>query len=279
MRRLAFIVLLLVLAGCSSKAKPNATGTESPTGTSTPGASSSASVTPGAQPDQSATSVSPTVTASTRSTSKPNTLAPGVVVPAPGTYHYTQNGSIQAAFYNFPADPQGTLSIGAPLADGDGKREQEERQYSSDWSEEQILWFRPAGVFIRSLTTRVGSGALVEVDTCTPSHPLKVLELPLKVGDSWNDQGTCNGRTVTVSGRDLRTETRDVGGVSVLTHVVNIVTTQKGSGDDITLDLTMWVSTQYGLTVHATTTGNGTAQGYAFKENLTEDLVRLTPDP
>src|SRR5262252_6658995 len=121
MRRLAIVVLLLVLAGCSSRAKPNATGSSPPPGTPGPGVSGSASSTPGAKPDASATSAAPSVSASARSTSKPKVVAPGAVVPAPGVYHYNQNGSIQPLGGN--ADPQGTLALGAPVADGGGQRQ------------------------------------------------------------------------------------------------------------------------------------------------------------
>jgi hypothetical protein len=202
----------------------------------------------------------------------------GAVVPAPGTYHYTQSGSIQAGF-TFNADPQGTLALGAPIADSGGQRQQQERVYSSGWSQEQILVFHDNGVFIKSLTTRVGSGGFVQEQSCTPSHPLKVIALPLAVGNSWSDQASCNGRTVTVKGSVLRTETRTVGGTRVSTDVVSITTTQSGNGDNITLNLMMWIAPAYGLSVHSTQSGSGTAQGFAFKEDLTDDLIRLTPDP
>ena len=277
MKRLAILLFILALAGCSSRVKPNANGTPSASGGVTPGATSSASGSPSPKPGASGTSAAPSVTASTRSTSKPKVVAPGAVVPAPGTYHYTQSGSIQPLGGN--ADPQGTLALGGPIADGGGERQTQERVYSSSWSQEQVLVFHSTAVYLKSVTTRVGSGGFVQEQTCTPSHPLKVIVLPLKVGNSWSDQATCNGRTVTVHGSVLRTETRTVGGTSVTTDVVNIKTTQTGNGYNLSVDLTMWIAPKYGLSVHSTQTGSGTAQGFAFNENLTEDLIRLTPDP
>ena len=200
------------------------------------------------------------------------------MVPAAGTYHYSQSGSIQAGPFGFNADPSGTLALGAPVSDSGAKRQQQERVYSSSWSQQQILLFRSTGVFIKSLTTRIGSGGFVNEQTCTPDHPLKAIVLPLVVGNSWSDQGTCSGRTVKISGQVLRTETYTVGGTKVTTDVVSLKTTQTGNGDNITLNLMMWISPKYGLTVHSTTNGSGTAQGTAFKENLTETLTRLTPD-
>jgi hypothetical protein len=279
MKRLAIVVLLLMVAGCSSRAKPNANGTQSATGTSVPSADSSASLSPSAQPGRPAGSVAPSVATSTRSTSKPKTVAPGAVVPAPGTYHYNQSGSVQAGVFSFNADPQGTLGAGGPLASGDGQQQTQQRVYSSSWSQQQVLLFRPTGVYIKAITTRFGSGGFVQEDTCTPSHPIKAIALPLAVGSSWSDQATCNGRTVKLSGKVLRTETRTVGGTQVGTDVVNIVTSQTGNGYNVALNLTMWIAPRYGLSVHSTTTGSGSAQGYNFKENLTEDLIRLTPDP
>jgi hypothetical protein len=113
---------------------------------------------------------------------------------------------------------------------------------------------------------------------CTPSHPLKAIALPFAVNSSWSDQATCNGRTVTIQGKWLRTESRTVGGVRVTTDVVSIVTHQTGSNYNVTVNLTMWIAPRYGLSVHSTAMGSGTAQGQSFKENLTEDLDRLTPD-
>ena len=133
------------------------------------------------------------------------------MVPAAGTYHYTQSGSVQAGPLSSNADPNGTLALGAPVSDGGGQRQQQERIYSSSWSREQILVFHSNGVFLKSVTTRLGSGGFVQEQTCTPSHPLKVIALPLVVGNSWSDQAPCNGRTVTVKGKVLRTETRTVG--------------------------------------------------------------------
>jgi len=194
-------------------------------------------------------------------------------------YHYTQSGSVNAGPFTFNADPTGTLAVGAPVVDGDAKREQQERVYSSSWSQQQILLFRSTGVFLKGITSRFGSGAFVQEDTCTPSHALKAIALPFVVGNSWSDQATCNGRNVAIKGKVLRTETRTVGGSRVTTDVVNIVTRQTGNGYDVTVNLTMWIAPKYGLSVHATQSGSGSAQGYPFTENLTEDLQRLTPDP
>ena len=194
-------------------------------------------------------------------------------------YHYAQSGSIQAGPLGSNADPQGTLGLGGPVADNGGQRQTQQRVYSNSWSQEQVLVFHSTAVYLKSVTTRLGSGGFANEQTCTPSHPLKVIVLPLKVGNSWSDQATCDGRTLTVHGSVLRRETRTVGGTQVDTDVVEIRTTQTGNGYNVSVDLTMWIAPRYGLSVHSTTTGSGTAQGFAFNENLTEDLIRLTPDP
>ena len=219
------------------------------------------------------------MTASTHSTSKPKVVAPGAVVPAPGLYHYAQSGSVQAGPIGSNADPQGTLALGGPVADSGGQRQTQHRVYSGSWSQDQTLVFHSTAVYLKSVTTTLGSGGFAQQQTCTPSHPLKVIVLPLKVGNSWSDQATCDGRTLTVHGSVLRSETRTVGGTRVDTDVVEIRTTQTGNGYNVSVDLTMWIAPRYGLSVHSTTTGSGTAQGFAFNEHLTEDLIRLTPDP
>lgn len=277
MKRLAIILVILALAGCSSKAKPSANATSSQSGAVTPSGTASAPRSSSPQPDGSSTSGAPSVAASTHSSSK--TTVGSAVVPAAGTYHYSQSGGVQAGPFSFSADPKGTLAIGAPVTDGDAKREQQERVYSSSWSQQQVLLFRSSGVFLKSIISRFGSGAFVQEDTCTPSHPVKAIALPFVVGNSWSDQATCSGRSVTIKGKVLRTETRTVGGTRVATDVVNIVTHQSGSGYDITVNLTMWIAPAYGLSVHATQSGSGSAKGSPFSENLTEDLNRLTPDP
>ena len=181
MKRLAILFVILALAGCSSKAKPNANGTSSPSGSVSAGATSSAPPSSGPKPKGSSTSVAPGASASTRSVSKPTSVG-AAVVPAPGTYHYTQSGSVQAGPFGFNADPRGTLAIGAPVADSGAKREQQERVYSNGWSQQQILLFRSSGVYLEKITTRFGTGAFVQEDVCTPSHALKAIALPFAVG-------------------------------------------------------------------------------------------------
>src|SRR5438874_9460705 len=118
MRRLALVMTLLVMAGCSSKAKPNAAASSSG-GNTAPSVSSSALLSPRATPDRSAGSVTPGASASTHSTSKPKVVGAGAVVPAAGTYHYAQSGSVQAGPLSSNADPNGTLALGAPVSDGE----------------------------------------------------------------------------------------------------------------------------------------------------------------
>jgi hypothetical protein len=201
-----------------------------------------------------------------------------VLPPAAGIYHYTQSGSTQAGIISFDADPEGTLAIGAATAAGSAKRQKQSRQYSSGWSQDQILLFGSDAILLEQTTMRFGSGGFVQEQTCKPSHPLKVVPLPVKVGASWSDSGTCNGLTVSLTGKILRTEQRTVGGKSVSTYVLHVVTHTTGDGYDINTDLTTWISSAYRLTVHSVQRSSGTAQGNQFTQNLTENLKKLTPD-
>ncbi|MGZ4241160.1 MAG: hypothetical protein ACXVQ7_06055 [Actinomycetota bacterium] len=275
MKRTAVMMAIVALAGCSAKTAPSAIRSPSAVASA---ASPSARTSAGASAAPASAPVTTTSSAAARSGAPVGTSA-AAVPPRPGTYHYTQSGRAQAGPFSFTVDPEGTLAIGAPVADGTARKQQQERVYSSSWSQEQVLLFGSNAVSIAQLTSRFGSGAFVQEETCTPSHPLKAIALPLVVGSSWNDSATCNGKTITLSGKVLRTETRTVGGARVTTDVVHIVTRETGSGYDVTLDLTMWIARAYGLTVHATETGSGTVQGNSFTENLTEDLERLTPGP
>src|SRR2546430_14844509 len=128
MKRLAILLIVLALAGCSSKAKTGANGAPSASGNVSPGATSSAPPSSRPKPGGSSTSVAPSASA-TRSTSKPTSVGTAGV-PAPGTYHYTQSGSVQAGPFGFNADPSGTLAIGAPVADSGGETGEEKGRCS-----------------------------------------------------------------------------------------------------------------------------------------------------
>jgi len=200
-----------------------------------------------------------------------------VVPPAAGVYHYTQNGKTVVGGITFNADPSGTLAIGAPTTSGTGKLQKQSRQYSSNWSQDQYLLFKSDAIYLQQTTQRYSFGFVSET-TCKPSHPLKAVPLPLKVGKTWSDSGTCNGLTVSLTGKVLRTENRTVGGKSVATYVIEVKTHTTGNGYNITTTLTTWISPTYRLAVRSVTTSNGTTPQGDLSQNLTEDLQRLQPD-
>jgi hypothetical protein len=152
------------------------------------------------------------------------------------------------------------------------------RQYSSGWSQSQVLLFRSDAILIEQTTMRFGSGGFVQEQTCKTDHPLKAVPLPFAVGKAWSDSGTCNGLTVSLTGKILRTETRTVGGKSVKTYVLHVTTHTTGDQYDINTDLTTWISPTYRLIVRSVQSSSGTAQGNRFTQNLTENLQSVKPN-
>jgi len=240
-----------------------------------PAASASISAGPGGSKNAAASTL-PTGSPSTSSGGSTTTTA--VLPPVAGTYHYKQSGHTNAGIISFTADPEGTLVAGSRSAAGNAYRQQQSRTYSSSWSNEQVLLFRSDAILLERTTQRFGSGGFSQEQTCTPSHPLKAIILPLAVGKTWHDSATCSGLTIALNGKVLRTENRTVGGKRVSTYVVQVTTHTTGNGYDISTDLTTWVSPTYRLMVHSEQSSSGTAQGQRFTQSLTEDLVSLTPD-
>jgi hypothetical protein len=277
MKRTFPMLVLLTLAtfACSSKAPPDAQ--VSPSATSSPSLSASPSSTSYPSVHSIPTSPPPSTSSRLPTGNGSSSSTAAVLPPTPGTYRYTQSGETDAGIVSFKADPEGTLVAGSISDSGTAKKQKQSRTYSSGWSSDEILLFRSDAIFLQSTTMRFGAGAFSQEQTCTPSHPLKAIILPLAVGKTWHDSATCSGLTITLDGSIQRTETRTVGTKRVSTYVVHVTTHTTGSGYDITTSLTTWVSPAYRLMVHSEQSSSGTANGQQFTQHLTENLESLTP--
>lgn len=195
------------------------------------------------------------------------------VPPAAGTYTYEQSGQTKAGTITIPVDATGTLQIDPATNVSGGKRQRQFRRYSSNETGESVLVFRNDGVYLESTTATVYGFS----QECRTASPILAVELPLRVGATWKDSGTCEGLELSVSGKVLRTERYNVGGRSVLTYVIRVTGTGTGEQGSQTTTETMWLSPDYRLSVHSTSQASGTSQGMRFTRDVTETLTSLTP--
>lgn len=266
------VVLGLAAVACSSSTNPpdraGSTGEPSPSATaSTPGATTdprSGGSTTEPEPDET-------------DDGQPSSPAPGggegypTSPPRAGTYTYRQEGETVAGPFTLTPDPQGTLTARRP----DGIRQRQIRRYadSPEQSAEQVLLYRSGGVYLHSYESTFATTSV----SCTMDEPLLVVDLPLEVGNSWEDDGRCGGMTMSLRGRVSATEDRTVGGTEVETFVLKVIVQTSGDGIEQNTTQTLWVSPEYRLIVRSIEKSNGRAQGQDFTSNRTDELVSLEP--
>jgi hypothetical protein len=273
-RPLIVLALAVTLAACSGD-KPKATSSPAPIGsrTSSGQPSPAESAAPGALPSTGAPTTGGGTTPTKGPSPQPVQTASPAVPPAAGTYTYDQSGGTSAGSFSIPVDDTGTLQIYAATKSGSDYRQRQVRRYSDKESGDQRLLFTDKGIYIESSNATVYGMS----QECETDEPLLGVRLPLKVGTTWSDSGTCSGVTIKLTGKVLRTERYTVGGTSLNTFVVRV--TAKGTSDQgsQTTTETMWISPDYRLTVHSVSDATGEAQGYTFERHVTESLRSLTP--
>jgi hypothetical protein len=266
---LSFALLVLALSGCSARTPVAAPATSAPP-VATPtasGAQGDATPAPGA-------SASGAPAASCASSAKPvPPKAAPTVPPARGTYTYSQEGSAKAAGFSLPSDPSGTLDVEAPADAPGGKRQKQTRTISSQESREQTLIFTPDAVLLEQTVSNFGGQSA----SCKTAKPLRIVLLPLVVGNSWSDRGTCSGGSISFTAKVERAEDRTIGGARVHTFVVHHVFQIVNGGDRQDVDLTSWLSPDYRLDVRSVQHATGTVQGTPFTEDMTDELQSLSP--
>jgi hypothetical protein len=267
------VVTLLALAACSH----NNAATRNPS----PSASAPATARPSATPSGGGTA-SPRASGGTATeTPAPLPPPPGRATestpPAPGTYTYSQTGTASFGGQTTHAEPSGTLSVARATLAPNGQRQRQSRRYSASRTRDQDLLFTARGIYLERAVEHVGAGSFSQSVACAPAKPLLAIELPLKVGATWSDEGECDGEKIRIDAKIVRSESRSVGGTTVATFVVRSTVALIGSQYSATTKSDTWISPKYRLVVHATEQTDGTYGGAPFARELTETLRKLNP--
>lgn len=194
--------------------------------------------------------------------------------PAAGTYTYEQSGAFTISGTTFEPSPEGTLEVARATESSGGLRQRQVRRYSEDSTTDTTLLFRSKGVLLVEQTVRFG---FQEV-RCRTDEPLLLVKLPLRVGDSWSDETTCDGMRIRLTGSVVRTERRQVGSGRVDTFVVRHRLTASGEDYSQSAERTSWLSPAHGLVVRSVEEGEGKFRGLPYTNERTEQLVRLRPE-
>lgn len=234
------------------------TAAASPQGTSTPSTSASAA----------------TPNAGGAGGTSATTLASKPTIPAAGNYAYTitTNGKASSA----------QLTVSAAQTSTQGSMDQENWGSSSGGQHgglDEYLTWESTGVWITEVT---GGSGLSSFD-CKLTPPALLLQVPLAIGDAWNDNSSCtfNGGSVkwTGSNRIIGTENRQVGSATVGCYVVQAsltITFTSASGTyTITSDGKNWMAPSLGLEVRSdgTTTTNANGQQSTSSSVLQLDSI------
>jgi hypothetical protein len=133
----------------------------------------------------------------TITTSSPTT-SPVVVKSAvpikPGTYTYTQSGTVTSGTSQQSVAPTGTLVADAAQADG---TQVAHLNFDPSFQPDLTYSFTKGGMFLVTLALRSGTATVV----CNMASPVPLPPWPLVAGQTFNGSATCNfGETATISG-------------------------------------------------------------------------------
>lgn len=267
------LALVLALSACSSAGTP-------------------ASAPPAAQtdlgraaPTESAAAIPPTAPSSSTPAQEP-TDAPAEPLPErvaalatePGVYFYTQEGATTFANLRLEEPPEGSLTVGDPQRARRGTvRQRQLREYSERRSRDQVLLFTGDAVLVESATTRFGEGPGAQEIRCEPHDPLLAIDLPLRPGRAWSDAGRCDDLRIALEAEVLRRDSVRIGGRDVPAFVVRIRIEAEGDEMEDRTTTTAWLSPDHRLTLRSESLSEGTIQGAAYTQELSERLVSLTP--
>lgn len=277
----ASIVLLLLLAGCSSSGgdKDSAVqGSPTPSATRETQPAPSSPATSSAIPDaKDASGYGSAGGAGAGSSAAPvTTLAPGKPAAQKttkaGTYTLDASGTIRYGATRYDASGTQTLTVDPPRGD-----RQHSMLHGDQGHTEQDLLVRDTGTYIASLTLTSPAFAGQAKQFRPPTAVLLVPD-PAGVGASWSWKAvsTDGKTTVTTSNKVARTETVTIGGRRVPCAVVQTHLVLSG---DVSYDaqLTTWYSPDLHLAVKDHTLGKGTALGTPFTTDLNTVMRSLTP--
>ena len=279
MRRVAPLLVLALLVGCSSSHDKKDTATPGTTTSPTTAASAAAGATPGASAStassarpgassSSGTSGSGAGTTGVRPGTSSAPAQPAKGTPS-GTYTYDSSGSSTVNGSKQPVSGTSSLQVSEVI---DGSQTTTLHNEQGDTTQELVV--KDNGSFLSSLTVK-SQAVNTEFDF---SPPALLLGDPAKVGATWTWTGTStDGKTtVKADNKVLRTETITIGGQRVPTVVLQtrLVITNTSQDLSFTADTTNWVDQALRLPVKTHTLGSGHYGTLVKFSSDTTDVMR-----
>ncbi|MDX6285356.1 MAG: hypothetical protein QOG53_841 [Frankiales bacterium] len=216
--------------------------------------------------------------------SKPTPLtgAPGVVMPATGSYGLSVHGSEHVNFGAFKAC-NNTFPSSAVLAISKAQGESP-TSYNFDLrlfpgsankhDERHIYRYTKSAVVLDYEQATVTCAGIKQSTTVNFSPAQVRAPLPLHVGSSWTSKGGDSGRTEDASGKVTGTSHLSVGGKSYLVYIIDMTVKMSGS-ESGSRTQRWWYAPSLGLPLKWHEAETGARSGATYKADYTCQITRL----
>jgi hypothetical protein len=277
MRRFpAILALVLSIGACSSgtpsgtprSLDPSATPTTSPSGSATAKGTDEPK---GSIPSGDAPAPSQSVVAA------PPPEQPATEPARPGTYRYKQEGKQTFGGLEMSFDPVGIYEVSKATGSGNDRKQKTMRRYSSSRSRETTVAYRSDAILLVEVVERISFGTSEREFRCKTAKPIPLLPIPWKVGGTWSGGGACNGFTASYEAKLREVDQYAIDGTTIRVLVIEATATVKGDGLQQESEITMRLSPDHRMIVHAVEHSEGTLNGTPFTRDLTETLETLRP--
>jgi hypothetical protein len=208
--------------------------------------------------------------------------APGVVLPATGSYGLSVQGSEHVNFGPFKAcnntfPSSAVLAISRAQGESPTSYNFDLRLFPSSANkhdERHIYRYTKGGVFLDYEQATVTCAGIKQSTTVGYTPAQLRAKLPLSVGSSWTSKGGDSGRTEDESGKVTGTSHLSVGGKSYLVYIID--TTVKMSGSESgTRTQRWWYAPALGLPLKWHEAETGARSGATYKADYTCQITRL----
>lgn len=209
----------------------------------------------------------------------PSPAAVGAAGPSPiaaGTYRYRQSGTSKTGGSSSQTPPEGTLKVDP--AGGDGAQTLHRAVDPSGVPSDNILLFRPDGMFLHKVITRASGGGQQMEFTCTFDPPVPLPPWPPAVGKTFAGHGQCGSFTADLQGKIAGQRSVTLDGIQVEVYVVESTFITRGQVES-TANRTDWFAPSLRLPVHVENHQKGSYGFFSFSDDLTADLVSAHPGP
>lgn len=194
-----------------------------------------------------------------------------------GTYRYRQQGKQTFGGLETDFEPVGTYEVSEPTGPSNARRQRTLRRYSSSRSRETTVAYRSDAILLVEVVERISFGTYQREFRCKTEEPIPLLPIPWKVGGTWRGGGSCNGLTADYQATLREIERYSIDGTSIRVLVIDARATVRGDGLEQDSEITMKLSPDHRLIVHAVERSEGSLNGTRFSRNLTETLETLRP--